>query len=300
MQGSVPQRGLSGAVNRRNRPQIVGKRPLAEDRGVWQRARMTVRTSLTLCAALSLGFSTIQAQNIISTSTDIFAPSFRGGMHSVYYGWSSNFDSDAAVESGEQFNAPNPPAPNLGSSPGGDPLVQTDAAGLAVSDPDIISATNNIYYGPGGGGTAYLTLTLHTDGTAGTGFTTIIIQGVSLQNAQAPNFAIPALGAINGVMPAFVFGLNRADPTNQELQWWAKYDITGNQASYDVRITLASGGPANPISINKLAVDTLWSGSAFAPDTAQAVPEPSVYALLGLGAAAALWRARRRVVVRSI
>lgn len=259
---------------------------------------MTVRISSALCAAFVLGTAAIQAQNIISTSTDIFVPSFRSGIHSVYYGWSSNFDSDASIESGEQFNAPNPPPPNLGSSPGTYPLIQTDASGSAVSAPDIISSTNNIYYGPGGGGTAYLTLTLYTDGTAGTGFTTIIIQGVSLQNSQAPNFAVPALSSINGVAPTFVFGLNSADPTNQELQWWAKYDITGNQASYDVRITLASGGPANPISINKLAVDTLWSESAFASDTAQAVPEPSVYALLGLGAGVALWRARRRVAVR--
>ncbi len=256
---------------------------------------MQIHLRFTLAAGAFLAAASFaNAQNVISTSTDIFTPSFRGQANTVYYGWSSNFDSDPSSETGEIFNSPNPPTPNLGASTTTYPLQQTNVTGTPVTSPDIISSTNNIYFGPGGGGTAYLKLTIDTTGVVASGFTTVIIQGVSLQNAQAPSFAVPSLSSINGVAPTFVYGLNQADPTNQELQWWAKYELTGNQAFYDIIITLTSGGPANPISINKLSVDTLWSSTGFASDTAQAVPEPSTYAMMALGAAILGYASHRR------
>lgn len=256
---------------------------------------MHIRFNHALAAGISLlAASFTHAQSVISTSTDIFTPSFRGEANTVYYGWSSNFDSDPVSESGEVFNSPNPPTPNSGTSVTTYPLQQTNADGTPVTSPDIISSTNNIYYGPGGGGTAYLKLTIDTSGVEASGFTTIIVQGVSLQNAQAPLFAVPSLSSIGDVAPTFVYGLNAADPTNQELQWWAKYELTGNEPFYDIIITLTSGGPSNPISINKLSVDTLWSSSGFASDTVQAVPEPSTYALLALGVAILSYAKLRR------
>ncbi len=149
--------------------------------------------------------------------------------------------------------------------------------------PDILSSSNNIYVGAN---SATLNLTVYTSGVNIGGFTTIIIQGISLPSGSfgsVSGYSVPSLGLINGVAPTFYSAVTTSG-SNSMQQWWAKYEIEGSAASYDLQISLVSPAHQNPISINGLTVDTSWSSTGYSAD--MVVPEPSTYALIGLGLAA--------------
>jgi hypothetical protein len=126
------------------------------------------------------------------------------------------------------------------------------------------------------------TVTFDTTGVLGTGFTSLILQGVT---AFGP-FGTPlTFGNINGVSPTVVQGLNAAG----NAQFWAKWDLPGNQNTYTG--TLLTGANSF-VSFDVLSVDTYWNAASFQPDAA-IVPESGSAMLLLLTAAAGFVRRRR-------
>ena len=223
--------------------------------------------TLSLTAAMCLPVEA-NAQFNISTSPGLFTPGFRDttspfdDINTTFFGWASG-TFDGGVDNELMQN----PAPTLG-------VGGLDGALDQVGTDDILSGSNNVY--TGGFPSATLSLQIPTNGTVGSGFTTIILQGRTIFGGYAIDepFAFPALG---GDTPDVVVGLNSAG----QGQFWAKYEITGNAASYNLNFDLLG----TAVSVAQLTVDTQWSGSGFSPDTAQAVPEPSTLlaAAAGMG-----------------
>lgn len=208
------------------------------------------------------------AQFTLNTATGLFDPSFRGQANTTWFGWGpGSFDGATPNELIDN------PAPTLGTTTAGVSFTQSTPA-------DILSSTDNIY--SGFAGQTDLLLAIPTSGTAGSGFTTLIIQGRALFGGFG---TAPLFNDILGVSPTFVVG-NNALGTGQ---FWAKYEIAGNVSSYNLTVTLAA---ASHTSIGEIEVDTIWSATGFAPDTT-VVPEPTTLALVGLGGFALLLKRRQ-------
>jgi hypothetical protein len=235
--------------------------------------------------ALFAGSLLAQAEFNISTGVGPFAPSFRdlGNLDAnftTYWGWGAGaFDGPTNNE-----NIDLPPV-SLGIGGFDGTLSQ------GADTRDIVSSGNSIYTFTFTSASNPLNLQLGvpTNGTVGSGFTTIILQGVTLNfgsDTTFPegSFIFPQVG---GVAPAVIIGQNNASPFKLG-QFWAKYEIPGNAACYSIDLGLA----ANHISISRLEVDTQWSATSFAPDTA-VVPEPSSALLTAFGSAALILRRRR-------
>lgn len=239
---------------------------------------MKIRLFLT-ALAVCIGASSAQA-NVIVTATGPFTPSFRGAASTTYFGWNNgswdgNDDVATTVDTLNGFPSINP------GSLAGPLLVQTSAA-------DIVSGSNNVYTSPAN---LKMMLSIPTAGTPGTGFTTIIVQGNSLAGGGFGGLLDTAkFGTIEGVAPTYVYGGN----ASTETQFWAKWELPGNSASYSVDIT-GTTTELGVASLSDMVVDTQWSPNGYAIDTAAAVPEPTSFALVGaaLTFATALVRRRR-------
>ena len=234
----------------------------------------------TLLAALSLGSSAYGQILFINSATDTFVPSFRAEAdlgNTTFYGW-SNGTFDGAPDN-ELLNNP---VPTLGVGGLDGTLAQAGTV-------DILSGSNNIFIGVDGR-TETLNLGIPTNGTPGlSGFTTIIIQGLTLGGGGLL-VNVPIFGLIDGVSPTFVAGAN----ADNEGQWWAKYEIPGNAALYNLQVTVSNvGGQSVPLSIAQMTVDTVFSPGVYASDTAVAVPEPCIAGLFGIGGLTILLRRRR-------
>lgn len=226
-----------------------------------------------LAVAGALVAQVASAQFVINNGTGAFAPSFRGSASTTWFGWGSgSFDGASNNELIDN------PATTIGTAPGGVSLTQSPGY-------DILSSGNNIYTGTGFMVTdTDLLVSVPTVGTVGAGFTTIIVQGKTAFGAFG---AEPLFGLVGGSSATYASGFNLAGAG----QFWAKYEIAGNQSIYNLAITLTANTPG-PISIAELQFDTYWSATSFAPDTA-VVPEPSTLALVGLGGFASLILKRR-------
>lgn len=241
---------------------------------------MKIRLFLT-AIAVCVGAASARA-NVIATATGPFTPSFRGAANTTYFGWNyGSWDGNVDAAAGESaipdtLNGVPPINPGLLAGP---LLVQNNSS-------DIVSGSNNVYTGPAN---LDLTLTVPTGGTPGSGYTTIIVQGNSL-GGFGGMLDTAAFGTIEGVAPTYVHGANVDD----ETQFWAKWELPGNASSYSIPVSGSTFG-AGVASLSDLTVDTLWSPSGFAADTAAAVPEPASIALVGaaLTFATALVRRRR-------
>jgi hypothetical protein len=196
------------------------------------------------------------------------SPSYRGATNTTWFGWSSG-TFDGSTDDGRLDN----PAPTLGTTTAGVGLVQTDPAAT------IVSSSNNIY--SGFGFPLAFSISAPTDGNVGAGFTTIIVQGRAAFGAFGDAFSF---GNVGGDAAELVVGINAAAAG----QFFAKYEIPGNAASYLIPVT---GGSA--VSINNLQVDTYWSSTGYAPDFA-VTPEPSTLAAIA-GSVGLVGRPRRRV-----
>lgn len=247
-----------------------------------------IRSSI-FAAALVVG-SVAHAQVIfrIDTAPDLFVPTFRDLTNAdlgstTFYGWAEGtFDGGAPNELMEN------PAPTLGLGGLNGTLDQLGTA-------DILSGSNNIFIGVVRSET--LTMQIPTTGIPGLdGFTTIIIQGRSLKQGDGTGFltSLPQFGQINGISPTFVSGINAGDGTDKAGQWWAKYELPGNSALYNLSIGVANAGSqSTPLSIAQLTVDTVYSPTGYATDTAL-VPEPATFGALALGGFVMLGRRRRK------
>ncbi len=226
--------------------------------------------------------SSARADFIISSATGPFEVSFRNLENTTYFGWTSGaFDADSVTESAEVLTTP---VITVGTAVDGIGLNQIGTT------PDILSGSNNIYNGAGANSNAAsFQLDIPTSGIADSGFTTIIIQGNGLTFGGGGLTTAPVFGSINGVAPTFVASGN----ANGALQFWAKYELPGNAASYSVVIDLLGGIGVSPSSISDLRVDTQWSSTGYATDVA-AVPEPGTIALFTIGSLAAVYGLRRR------
>jgi hypothetical protein len=232
--------------------------------------------SVALVAALVLTAPAMGAF-VISDSPGLFTPSFRetvnlDAVNTTWFGWApGTFDG----------------TPDNGLLDF--PAVTIGAGGLdgSLNDPGstaIVSGSNNIYKpfpGP-----LTLELAVPTNGTPGTGFTTIIIQGRTLFGGYPDGLSSFSFPAVGGAAPDYVLGTN----SSGQGQFWVKYEIPGNAPAYDIDFALV----ASQLSIASITVDTQWSATGYAADAATAVPEPSSAALL-LGAALPLALRRRRV-----
>jgi hypothetical protein len=216
--------------------------------------------------AILVAASATHANNI-STATGPFTLSFRGGPNTTYFGW------EAGTWDGN-VDTPTPNFDTVNATPSINPSVGPVLTNNLPAS-DIVSGSNNLYPGP-----FDLTLAIPTVGNIGTGFTTIIIQGNSLPGFPGPLYLDTfKFGDIAGIAPTYI-----VQPNSQvETQWWAKWEIPGNQASYNVNIS-ATATFAGVASVTDMVVDTQWSAASYAADVAVATPEPASLGMLGVAA----------------
>lgn len=218
--------------------------------------------------------SSAQAANIIKNTTDVFTPSFRGESNTTYFGWDDFEDSEVpGVPLGSRIDDTTPDINTIGA-PAGTRFKQDDALLYGHR-----SSSGNYYSGFGATDVAGDTFTAPTDGTEGVaGFTTVILQIL----AQVDNLPPLEFDDVAGVSPEVVSGLN----ANNAGQYFVKYELPGNAASYDVRLFTSA---ATSVAVDKFEIDTLYSPKGYAPDFA-IVPEPATLAVAILGGAALLAR----------
>ncbi len=199
----------------------------------------------------------------VSTATGLFAPSFRGSSNTTYLGWDTFDDPNFAGFANDVVINDN--TPDVGTYAGSAALIVGNTAN------DHISSGGNIYTGET---TLDETITAPTSGAVGTGFTTLIVQGITAFGPFGGPTPI-AFSSINGVSPTVVVG----DDAVGSAQFWAKYEIPGNAATYSFTMTSVDTHE----SIGLLTVDSSWSANGFSSDIAVA-PEPSALVLSALGA----------------
>lgn len=209
----------------------------------------------------------------MNTSTGLFAPSERGSAGTTYLGWDT-FDKDPGTGTTGDPAAGiiDDSTPDIGSGFGTGSLVTTNGE-------DHISSSLNYYSSTG---SVAETIDFTSSGTAGTGFTTIIMQGNTLFGGFIANLQF---SDILGVAADVVQGENAAG----QGQFWARWDVPGNQTNYSVDMTT---GPFSFVSLDKLTVDTIWDSSSFAEGTT-VIPEPSAWMLIAGGLLTGCLRRRR-------
>ncbi len=262
----------------------AGKRHL-----VVKRANSKLRRGMSqiafACIVLVSSAIPAVAQFNISTGVNTFAPSFRDlantdANSTSYWGWGSGSFDGATNNELIDF-----PAVTLGA--GGADGTLSQGADLR----DILSSGNSIYTFTftNAGNPLTLNFGVPTNGSVGTGFTTIILQGMTANFGTDTTFPVGAFifPQVGGVSPTVAIGQNNASPFKLG-QFWAKYEIPGNATSYNIGLGLA----AEHISISRLVVDTQWSATGYAPDTA-VVPEPTSVMLTIMGTSALMLRRRR-------
>lgn len=217
----------------------------------------------------ALAFSAISASAatfIINEQTGLIAPSSRGSGNTTWYGW------DTFNEPATRAQPIDDSSPDLGTSVAGARFRTTNGE-------DHVIGSGNFYLFAG---TPAEEVTAVSAGVLGTGFTSVILQGVTAADAYPGPWTFDV---VNGVTPTVVQGVNASGLG----QFWVKYDFPGNAASY--ALPFSAGGPH--YSIDRFTVDTVWSAAGFSPDSAITVPEPAASAA-GLLAAGALLLRRRR------
>ena len=196
----------------------------------------------------------------------------RGGAATTYYGWD-------IFEGGPTLL--NDATPDINPfAIAGVAMLQNNATFANVR------ASTNLYAGPFD--VFDITADLKTAGTAGSGFTTILVQiaGSVFGPGQTPaGFAANSF-LINGQTPDFITNGYIAD--NRNL-WWMEWKLAGNQSAYQLEIDTE----ATSASLSKITIDTAWSAASARDNTnVTVVPEPGSLALLG--AVGTLFFASRR------
>lgn len=173
--------------------------------------------------------------------TSVVTPTTRGSANTTHFGW------ETFCEVGFDNVPINDTTPDIGTA--------TGVSFITTNAEDHISSSRNLYVGAG---TLAEEVTVVTDGTVGSGFTTIIAQAVTAFGGF-PNASL-TFSSINGVVPQVVQTTNIAG----KGQVWAKWKLPGNQASYTFTVTGPTG--VTGWSFDKFIVDTLWSATVYQPD----------------------------------
>lgn len=214
--------------------------------------------ALTACTAMASPYD-------LATATDLFTPSFRGDASTTYLGWDSFGERADTVL--------NDSTPDVGTGSGS--FVTTNGE-------DHQSGSLNYYTG---GGSVAEDISFATDGTTGSGFTTVIVQASTLFGGWGSEIDF---GSIDGVEPSLVVQATNAMGSGQ---LFVKYELPGTTDVETFSIGQELGG--DPTSFGLFVVDSVWSPSGFAADTAIATPEPAAVLLTLLGLVAASASTRR-------
>lgn len=203
----------------------------------------------------------------LATATDLFAPSFRGEANTTWVGW------DTFDDGGTLSEIINDTTPDLGADAG---------SFVTTSGEDHLSGSGNYY---AGGTPVAESVSFTTDAGTG-GFTTVIVQAMTLFGGWGDAIAF---GPIDGIAPVQVLqaGNQRLNFGTTGGSLFAKYEIVGPITTPE--FTLATSGFGGPTSFDQFTVETFWSPSGFAPDSAIATPEPAsasvmLMALMGFAA----------------
>lgn len=233
----------------------------------------------SLCTAFFLGAAATASATtfFLDQQSDVVAPTGRGGANTTYFGWELFGNDGDGVPGGVVDDA----TPDIGAAAGVRIITTNGQDHTPFSGP---TAAANIYTFTG---TLGEDVTIVTDGVAGTGFTTIFVQGITAPQGNPTYFSgTPTFSSINGVSPTYVSGLNQ----NGIEQYVLKYELPGNQASY----TFSMAGSDQHYSLERLVVDTYWSASGYQSDVAvAAAPEPGRVLLVGAGLFGMMLRRRR-------
>lgn len=181
---------------------------------------------------------------------DVVAPSTRSTTNTTWFGWET-FDATNRIDDS---------TPNIGTTGAGVNFKTTNGENHR-------SGSGNLYVASG---TLAEQVTVATDGTPGSGFTTIIIQMVTAFGGFPGAISF---GDIEGVSPEVVQGVNAAGKGHA----WAKWKLPGNAASY----TLAISGPAgiSGFSFDRVVVDTFHSSTGYMGDTARVTTPPYAFVM---------------------
>ncbi|TWT97733.1 hypothetical protein Pla108_18850 [Botrimarina colliarenosi] len=204
----------------------------------------------TFCVAVATTAS--GATFDLAAASDVFTPSFRGEGNTTYLGW-------------DVFGSPGDTVLNDTT-----PDVGTGAGSFVTTNGEDHQSGSLNYYS--GGGSVAEDVTFATDGVPGSGFTTVLVQATTLFGGWGADIEF---GPIDGVAPTQVLQTTNAIGSGQ---LFVRYELPGNSATETFSIATAVGG--NPTSLGLFVIDTLWSPTGFAPDTAIATPEPSSFAMV--------------------
>lgn len=262
---------------------------------------MNLRKTTCLLTSL-LALAVPQAEAVVfniseNTSGMLFTPTFRdttGGNanNTTWFGWESG-DFAGNLHSSGLYRVLDGAATTVGSGLLKGSLSQQNGY-------NILSGSNNIYPStskfPAGvtSETVNINIPINVSlANIGTGYTTIIIQGNTTDGpygSNPPQFL--SLDYPGNVEMTYVLGTNQR-PISGGIgkgQFWMKYEIEGSASSFTVSFIAGLSG-----SIAGLTVDTIWSPTQIATDTAIAtVPEPSAILLIGFGLVLLVWKMRRR------
>lgn len=201
----------------------------------------------------------------LATATGLFTPSFRGDTNTTWVGW------DTFDDGGTLSEVINDTTPDLGTGTG---------SFVTTTGEDHLSGSGNYY---SGGTPVAETVSFTTDAGVG-GFTTVIVQAMTLFGGWGDAVQF---GEIDGVAPVLVL---QAD--NQRMNFgttggslFAKYEIAGPITTPE--FSISTPGFGGPTSFDQFVIDTVWSPTGYAADTAIATPEPAsvtavLVALVGL------------------
>lgn len=289
------------------------KQPLAEISGATHYTAMKLRKSAFLLAA-TIGLSLAQSEAAVfiisqNNTNSLFVPTFRdtagnNANNTTWFGWGAG---DFAGLRYNEVHPESPVATDYKLLQGADPTSGASSLAGSLSqanDYNILASSDNIYPTSGKlpAGVTTETVNIHIPinvslENVGTGFTTIIIQGNTVSSpygSNPPNFL--ALDYDGDVQMSYVLGTNNSTGGIGKGQFWVKYDIIGSAEEFTVSFLAGLSG-----SIAGLTVDTIWSPTQIATDTAlAAVPEPSTYLLVGLGLVALVWQYRKRAASQSM
>jgi len=137
-----------------------------------------------------------------------------------------------------------------------------------------------------------------SSGTTGGAFTRIVAQMETLGNILDDSSILLTLGNGTNLAPSLLLKTQGLPPNpnggGAGTDYLALWDINGSADSYD----LAFNAAGSSLSLSQFQLDSFVQSSAFSTPTVTAVPEPSSFALMAVGAFGLVWRRKRQKLAR--